>query len=303
MKKLMLFFAALTFLVGTAFAQNGAFAPYVDGAVSVSAANAESLTSTSNPNFKVGAGIESSTKYLLLDANAQFNSGNLSGFQGLVSNTGGYTGRVEGSAYYKFFGKVLVGGDVCLVAEKDFKRRVAVREGGELGPELIHCVVERLDRRGEGLKVIGRELRGRPGRTAHPSGRGEPRRVVHREVELSIVVEREDTVRPLADFFQHLFRRCLIGEHRVHAVRFPVRRGVPKELVHGLERGDVYVYIPRAYRCVEPEAVERVRQQVEDGRRWVVAGVANEDERAVLDRDIPGQVPNMVDSDATQCGR
>ena len=110
MKKLMLFFAALTFLVGTAFAQNGAFAPYVDGAVSVSAANAESLTSTSNPDFKVGAGIESSTKYLLLDANAQFNSGNLSGFQGLVSNTGGYTGRVEGSAYYKFFGKVLVGG-------------------------------------------------------------------------------------------------------------------------------------------------------------------------------------------------
>jgi hypothetical protein len=110
MKKFMLFLAALTFFVGTAFAQNGKFAPYADGSVSVSAANAQSLTAISNPNFRVGGGIESSTKYLLLDANAQFNSGNLAGLQGLVKNTGGYTGRAEGSAYYKFFGKILVGG-------------------------------------------------------------------------------------------------------------------------------------------------------------------------------------------------
>lgn len=112
MKKFMLLLAALTFVMGTAFAQNGAFAPYADGSVSVSAANAQSLTSTANPNFRVGGGIESSSKNLLLDVDAQFNSGSLSGLQGLVKNTGGYTGRAEGSAYYKLFGKLLVGGGV-----------------------------------------------------------------------------------------------------------------------------------------------------------------------------------------------
>jgi len=101
---------AMLFLAfaGVANAQNGAFAPYVDGSISFSGTG--SVTSTSNPNFTVGGGVESSTKHLLLDVNAQFNSANISSLGGILSNTGGYTGTATGSAYYKLGGFLLGGG-------------------------------------------------------------------------------------------------------------------------------------------------------------------------------------------------
>jgi hypothetical protein len=99
-----LFFA----FAGAAHAQNGAFAPYVDGSIAFSGTGG--VTSTSNPSYTVGGGVESSTKHLLLDVNAQFNSGNVSNLGGILSNTGGYTGTATGSAYYKLHGFLLGGG-------------------------------------------------------------------------------------------------------------------------------------------------------------------------------------------------
>jgi hypothetical protein len=97
----------LLFGASSAFAQNGAFAPYVDGSISLQSTGL--ITSTQNPTFNVGGGIESSTKHLLLDVNAQFSSGNASNLGGIFNSNGGYTGTATGSAYYKL-GGFLVGG-------------------------------------------------------------------------------------------------------------------------------------------------------------------------------------------------
>lgn len=105
--RLIAVLAALLVFVGMASAQNGAFAPYVNGSMSLSGTG--SITSTSNPNFTVGGGVESSTKHLLLDVNAQFDSANVSNLGGIFKNTGGYTGTATGSAYYKL-GNFLLGG-------------------------------------------------------------------------------------------------------------------------------------------------------------------------------------------------
>ena len=96
--------AVLAF-VTPANAQNGVFAPYVNGGVSFTGTG--SALSTSNPNYNVGVGIESSSKHLLLDVDAQFNSANLSG---VFNSNGGYTETVNGSAYYKLHGFLLGGG-------------------------------------------------------------------------------------------------------------------------------------------------------------------------------------------------
>jgi hypothetical protein len=61
-----LFLAVIALFVSLAFvspanAQNGAFAPYVDAGISGTNGGTIGL---SNPNFRVGGGIESSTKHL-----------------------------------------------------------------------------------------------------------------------------------------------------------------------------------------------------------------------------------------------
>ena len=81
-----------------------------NGSVSISGTDGMSLTATNNPGFQVGGGVESSSKNLVLDANIQFDSANLSGLSGVFQNTGGYTGTATGSAYYKVGGKLLLGG-------------------------------------------------------------------------------------------------------------------------------------------------------------------------------------------------
>jgi hypothetical protein len=91
----------LAFVAIPANAQNGAFAPYVDGSISLSGGGG--VLTTSNPGYQVGGGIESSTSHLLLDVNGQFNSANVHIFNS------GYTGTVTGSAYFKL-GALLLGG-------------------------------------------------------------------------------------------------------------------------------------------------------------------------------------------------
>src|SRR5271156_6405197 len=112
MKMRFLTFAVIALLaalvcVSPAKAQNGAFTPYVDASITGTGGGTVGF---SNPNFRIGGGIESSTTHLLLDVNAQFDSANLSGFGGLVNSNGGYTGTVTGSGYYKFHGFLLGGG-------------------------------------------------------------------------------------------------------------------------------------------------------------------------------------------------
>src|ERR1700675_4102983 len=98
---------ALVLAVAPANAQNGVFAPYVNAGISGTSGGTIGL---SNPNYRVGGGIESSSKHLLLDVNAQFDSANLSGLKGLANSSGGYTGTVTGSAYYKLGSHILAGG-------------------------------------------------------------------------------------------------------------------------------------------------------------------------------------------------
>src|SRR5271170_7909612 len=106
-------FVALAF-VSPANAQNGAFAPYADANISFTGTGNNvvgvNLTGVSNPNYRVGGGIESSTKHLLLDINGQFDSASFAGIEGVFKNTGGYTLTATGSAYYKLGGVLLVGG-------------------------------------------------------------------------------------------------------------------------------------------------------------------------------------------------
>jgi hypothetical protein len=101
---------AVLFLMSasTASAQNGAFAPYVNAGISGTGSTGS--VGLSNPNFRIGGGIESSSTHLLLDLNGQFDSANLSGLKGIASNVGGYTGTFTGSAYFKLGGFLAGGG-------------------------------------------------------------------------------------------------------------------------------------------------------------------------------------------------
>jgi hypothetical protein len=107
MKRFALLFAVLTlavFAASSAKAQNGAFSPYVTAGVSVQGGGID-YTNKTNPNFAVGGGIESSTKYLLLDANAVYNTANN------VVTSNGYTVDSQASGYFKL-SHVLIGAGV-----------------------------------------------------------------------------------------------------------------------------------------------------------------------------------------------
>ena len=97
---------AVLILVAGAFAQNGKIAPYVEG--SMSATSGGAVTSTSNPMYTVGGGVELNLKHFLVDADATF-TGTAGNIGNVFNNGGGYTGQVQGQAYYKM-GKFLVGG-------------------------------------------------------------------------------------------------------------------------------------------------------------------------------------------------
>lgn len=108
MKSLFSILAVLTLLVGGAFAQSGVFAPYIDAGISASSTfTGNSAVTARNPNYNVGAGIESSTKHLLLDVNAQFNSADYRTFG--TPGSSSYAATVTATGFLKF-GKLLVGG-------------------------------------------------------------------------------------------------------------------------------------------------------------------------------------------------
>jgi hypothetical protein len=97
--------AALALMAGTALAQNGAFAPYVQGTITTAPGSP-----ATGASYSVGAGIESSTKRLLLDANGTFNTAKIT-----VGTGSGYSGIVTAQGYYKLFGHVLAGGGANVV--------------------------------------------------------------------------------------------------------------------------------------------------------------------------------------------
>jgi hypothetical protein len=110
-KSSLLVLAALVLMVGSAFSQSGAFAPYVDAGISASSTftGTNSVTAI-NPNYTVGAGIESSTKYLLLDVHANFNSQNYRTFGiSAIGSGDAYAATVQGTGFLKV-GKLLLGG-------------------------------------------------------------------------------------------------------------------------------------------------------------------------------------------------
>lgn len=96
MKYIFTVLAAITLLVSGAVAQNGPFAPYVLGTISTA-------PGSSNENYSVGVGLESSTKHLLLDANGMFNTAS-------VANGAGHAGTLQAQGYYKLFSHILLGG-------------------------------------------------------------------------------------------------------------------------------------------------------------------------------------------------
>lgn len=107
MKRFALLFAVLTlavFAASSAKAQNGVFAPYVTAGVSVQGGGID-YTNKTNPNFVLGGGIESSTKYLLLDVNSTYNTADN------VVTSNGYTVNTQASGYFKL-SHVLVGAGV-----------------------------------------------------------------------------------------------------------------------------------------------------------------------------------------------
>jgi len=112
MKFLSLLAVVVLFLgigVSSASAQNGAFAPYADFGITASGTGGGTGTFLpSNPNYRIGGGIESSTTHLLFDINTQFDTAHLS-LKNIGSATSGYTGTVTGSAYLKL-DSFLVGG-------------------------------------------------------------------------------------------------------------------------------------------------------------------------------------------------
>lgn len=108
---------ALAF-AGPALAQNGVFAPYVDAGISVSSSSSPtntlslpgdiSLGGVTNPNYTVGAGIESNTKNWLFDVNGQFNSQNPTSTI-VFGGASAINGTISGSGYYKL-GFLRIGG-------------------------------------------------------------------------------------------------------------------------------------------------------------------------------------------------
>ena len=108
MKRFALIIAVVAFVLTlgtvTASAQNGAFAPYATAGVSVQGGQLNYVGKT-NPNFAFGGGLESSTKHLLLDANANYNTAN-----NVVTNNG-YTVDAQASGYLKL-GDLLAGAGV-----------------------------------------------------------------------------------------------------------------------------------------------------------------------------------------------
>lgn len=96
----MKFLAVLVlFMTSAAFAQNGVFAPYVNAGVSTTAA-----AGYKNPDFTVGAGIESNTRGLLMDVHGTFDTANS------IKTNNGYTGGLNASVYVKVLGPFLIGG-------------------------------------------------------------------------------------------------------------------------------------------------------------------------------------------------
>jgi len=105
MKRFAMLLAVLTLVVGAAVAQNGAFAPYATAGVGIQSAAVSTVDKT-NPNYTVGGGLESSTKYLLLDAHTTFNTAN-------NAVTGqGYTFDTQAAGYLKVFNHFLGGAGV-----------------------------------------------------------------------------------------------------------------------------------------------------------------------------------------------
>lgn len=98
MKKMFaMLVAALALMIGSAFAQNGAFAPYVQGTISTAPG------SGSAASYQVGGGIESSTKFLLLDVNGSFQTA-------AVAVGAGHAGVLQGQGYLKVGKHLLAGG-------------------------------------------------------------------------------------------------------------------------------------------------------------------------------------------------
>lgn len=123
LKRIAMLFAMLALFAGLAVAQNGAFAPYVQGSVSYSANQGQS-----NPSFNGGLGIESSTNALLLDLNGTFATANPADSElNLVTVAGrGFTGTIAGSAYLKVTKHLLAGvGGSWAVTHADFESVVA----------------------------------------------------------------------------------------------------------------------------------------------------------------------------------
>jgi hypothetical protein len=101
-------FLALTVLVGVSAAQSGAFAPYVDASIGGSSTfTGNSSVTAHNPNYIVGAGIESSTKHLLLDVNANFQTADYRAFGAPGANS--FAGTVTATGFVKV-GSLLLGG-------------------------------------------------------------------------------------------------------------------------------------------------------------------------------------------------
>jgi hypothetical protein len=99
-KSLFTILAVLVLAVGSAFAQNGAFAPYVEGTITTAPGS-----SATGANYSVGVGLESSTKHLLLDANGVFNTAQV------TTGTGsGYSGVLTAQGYLKIGKHLLAGG-------------------------------------------------------------------------------------------------------------------------------------------------------------------------------------------------
>jgi len=103
MKKIVMLFTIVLLAATLGFAQNGAFAPYVSGTVATS-----STLGTVNPDYKVGVGIESSTKHLLLDINGTVDTADIKPAiaANSIANT---TLNLQVSGYYKLFSHLLVG--------------------------------------------------------------------------------------------------------------------------------------------------------------------------------------------------
>ena len=104
--------ATLVLMVGVASAQSGAFAPYVQAGIGASSTfTGNSSVTAHNPNYTIGAGIESSTKHLLLDVNANFNSQDYRTFGGLLAKNGNaYAVTAEATGFVKISHLLLGGG-------------------------------------------------------------------------------------------------------------------------------------------------------------------------------------------------